>query len=109
MDKDLKNLIDFLDDVSRYLHSWLCTKDGKYVPYSIDVVRNIFRTVFANEWFKSGKNALDAIKERINDGTIVIVPVKDSGNVFEKHSDALDKAHIEYRKKFCEKYSYEEN
>ncbi len=109
MDKELKNLIDFLDDVSKYIHSWLCTKDGKYVPYSIDGVRNIFRTVFANERFKSGKNALDAIKGWINDGTIVIVPIKDSRDVFEKHSEALYKAHMENRKKFCEKYDYEEN
>lgn len=109
MDKDLKRLIDFLDDASRYLHSWLCTKDGKYVPYSIDGVHNIFRTVFASEHFTSGENPMDAIKGWINDGTIIIMPIKDSGKVFEKHADSLYKAHMANRLKFCEKYNYEEN
>ena len=103
-------MLEFLEDVTNYIFSWVCTKDGKYVPYSIESVRNIFRTVFASEHFKSGENALDAIKGWINDGTIIINPIKDeAGKILEKHGVSLYKAHMENRKKFCEKYHYEEN
>ena len=84
---EIDNVVDFLNECEKYLHSWLCTKDGKYVPYSTNRVYRVLMELVAS----GSKNPIADFKKGVNDGTILFsvyaIGLVDSyeKELYEKH------------------------
>lgn len=67
MERTVKELTDFMEDITTYLHSWICTKDGEYKPVDKAGVRRAVLLLFA----KGTKDVVGVFKEGVENGTIL--------------------------------------
>ena len=101
----IAELFGFLNDVIDYLHSWLCTRNGKYMPFDKKLVGNMVMKSLAQ-----GNSVIDVInsfKNGVKDGTILI-GVLCIGLTDEKREE-LYEIYSEIKNKLETKYHYEED
>ena len=97
MDK-ANQAVEFLNECEKYLHSWLCTKDGKYIPYSTNKVYRVLLELVAN----GSKNPIADFKKGVNDGNILFsvyaIGLADNyrKELYEKHKQNVE----EFEKKY---------
>lgn len=105
MGHSVKEMIDFMEDVTEYLHLWLCTKDGGYKPYNKKSVRQGILLLFA----KGTEDVVSVFKKGVEDGTILIgvMPMGLSDNYKRERYEKALKRIEELEKKY--KFNHEEN
>lgn len=100
---DINKVIDFMEDIVHYLHSWLCTKDGHYRLYDIRSVRKavaLLLPVYED-------NLIEEFMKRVNEGTIFLYEFPFVlGKEYERK---LYETHQKNIKDFNKKYNYEKN
>ena len=96
---EIDKVVDFLCEVEKYLHSWICTKDGDYKMYDTRKVRQTLMFLVAN----GSKNPISDFKKGVNDGTILF-----SICAFALSNDQKKKLYQQHRKnveEFEKKYN----
>lgn len=105
MEHTAKELIDFMEGITTYLHSWICTKDGEYKPVDKSKVRRAVLLLFA----EGTKDVVGVFKKGVEDGTILIgvMPMGLSDNYKRERYEKALKRIEKLEKKY--KFNYEEN
>lgn len=97
-EKELNKVIEFLQECEQYLHSWCCTRNGKYLPVSTQGVQ----TILMDFVFKGSKNPIQEFKDKVEAGDIVLSTYAFA--LSEDVREQLYKNHCENVKKFEKKY-----
>lgn len=97
-EKELNKAINFLQECEQYLHSWCCTRDGKYFPMNTHDVQ----TILMDFVFKGSKNPIQEFKDKVEAGDIVLSTYALAFP--EDVRKQLYKNHCENVKKFEKKY-----
>ena len=67
-EKTLNKAVDFMQECEQYLHSWCCTRMGKYQPIDTQGVRKILMDMVIN----GSKNPIKEFREGVENGTIIL-------------------------------------
>lgn len=97
-EKKLSKVIDFLQECEQYLHSWCCTRTGKYVTVDTQGVRKILMNMVAS----GSKNPIREFKEGVENGTIILSTF--AFGLPEEREKLLYENHCKNIKKFEKKY-----
>ena len=95
---DIEGVVDFLIECEKYLHSWVCTRTGKYRPIDTRHVRQILMQEVA----EGSKNPIRDFKKKVEDGTIlfstfcICLSEKYENELYEKHRQNVE----EFEKKY---------
>lgn len=96
--KDVDEVSEFLSECATYLHSWACTREGKYCTKDIGVVTEVFMHFIA----LGVKDPVQAFKDGVENETIPLTTFQ--YNIPENVKKRLYKRHCEIVKEFEEKY-----
>ena len=103
-DVGIDDLVEFLEDVTRYLHSWVCTRIGEYRMCSISDVRKVLQMLMARDIHS---DIIKEFKDGVEQGYILIGTM--TFGMVENYKKKLYDEHRKIMKDFCKKYKYEEN
>jgi hypothetical protein len=98
-EKELNKVIEFMQECEQYLHSWCCTRNGKYLPVDTQNVRKVLMNIVAN----GSKNPIKEFKNGIEDGTIILgtfafgLPSETKNLLYEKHCENVKKFEKKYK------------
>ena len=99
MTEDIDNVVDFLVECEKYLHSWACTRTGTYKMHDTRKIRDVLMLLVAN----GSKNPIHDFKKGVEDGTILFSTYAFA--LAEPYKDELYKKHRENVENFEKKYN----
>ena len=98
-DKVLENLVTFLQETEQYLHSWCCTRTGKYLPVDMQNVRTVLMELVSN----GSKNPITDFKKGIENGTInesiscIALTDESKKTLYERHRENIKNFEKKYK------------
>lgn len=95
--KDVDEVSEFLSECAAYLHSWACTREGKYCTKDIGAVTEVFMRFIA----LGAEDPVQAFKDGVENGTILLTTFQ--YNIPEKVKKRLYERHCEIVKEFEKK------
>ena len=97
-EKTLNKAVDFMQECEQYLHSWCCTRTGKYQPIDTQGVRKILMDMVIN----GSKNPIKEFREGVENGTIILstftfgLSTNAKNLLYENHSNNVKKFEKKY-------------
>ena len=98
MTEEIDKVVDFLSDCETYLHSWACTRNGKYEMHDTRKIREVLMLLVAN----GSKNPIRDFKKGVEDGTILFSTYAFA--LAEPYKNELYKKHRQNVEEFEKKY-----
>ena len=105
-EKELDKAIEFLQECEQYLHSWCCTRNGKYQPVDTRNVRKVLMDMITIGTKSPIKDFKQGVKEgRIIFGTFAVgLPPETKKLLYEKHCENVKNFEEKYKGKRWKKF-----